>query len=212
VYKNPKIHPRDATSVRFRERHAVKHDVRIRFAGVWDTVGALGVPVRMFGFLNEKHLFHDNKIGPNIDIARHALAIDERRDDFEPTIWKGRPGLDLQQVWFAGVHSDVGGGYKADRYGRLLSDIPLAWMTREATKAGLEFEPHLARSLKGDAKAHMNESYEGFMKVLGEKKRTIPRSTFIHESVKTRWEGLRSYRPEKLEKVVGKYGWDRVVG
>ena len=110
------------------------------------------------------------------------------------------------------MHSDVGGGYKADRYDRLLSDIPLEWMMREATKAGLEFEPHLARSLKVDPKAHMNESYKGFIKGLGEHKRPILRSTLIHESVRTRWHALKSYRPEKLEKVVGKHGWDRVVG
>jgi len=212
IYKNPKIHPRDQTSVDFRATYSVQPDVRIRFAGVWDTVGALGVPIRMLGFLNEKHLFHDTKIGPNIDIARHALAIDERRDDFEPTIWKSRPGLDLQQVWFAGVHSDIGGGYRADAQGRLLSDIPLEWMMREATLAKLEFEPHLGESLAGDPAAELHESYEGFMKVLGERKRAIPRSTFIHESVKARWTAVNSYRPEKLAKAIGKYGWDKVVG
>ena len=94
-----------------RQRWPCDHDVRIRFVGVWDTVGALGIPLSFAGFLNDKHHFHDNKIGPNIDCARHALAVDEKRGDFEPTIWKRRPSLDLEQVWFPGVHTDVGGGY-----------------------------------------------------------------------------------------------------
>ena len=65
------------------KKYAIESKVRIKFIGVLDTVGALGIPFRMFGFLNEKHLFHDNKIGPNIDVARHAMAIDELRDDFK---------------------------------------------------------------------------------------------------------------------------------
>ena len=101
LYKDRDNHPRDDRSSKFRSRYATEDAPRIRFVGVWDTVGALGVPIHVLGFLNEKHVFHDNKIGPNIDIARHALAVDERRDDFEPTIWKRRPGTDLEQVWFA---------------------------------------------------------------------------------------------------------------
>ncbi len=99
----------------------------------------------MLGFLNEKHLFHDNKIGPNIDAARHALSIDEKRDDFEATIWKQRSNMDLKQVWFAGVHADVGGGYKPGKNGEALSDIPLEWMINEASKSGLNFEDHLLK-------------------------------------------------------------------
>lgn len=207
VYKDPKLHPRDKKSVEFREKYSVVLDPRIHFVGVWDTVGALGVPIRMLGFMNEKHLFHDNKIGPNIDYARHALAIDERRDDFEPTIWKTRAGMDLAQVWFAGVHSDVGGGYAPDKKKRLLSDIPLEWMMDEASKAGLEFEPHLARGLKGSHRADQNESYEGLMRLMGERVRKIPKSTFIHSSVKDRWEARTKYRPDNLDKFVKKHGW-----
>jgi uncharacterized protein (DUF2235 family) len=82
--------------------------------------------------LDKEHMFHDNKIGPNIVTARHALAIDERRDDFRPTVWKQRPEVDIEQVWFAGCHSDIGGGQRPDPDGSLLSDFPLKWIADEA--------------------------------------------------------------------------------
>ena len=208
LYKDRKEHPDGQVSERFRARYAVEGPSRIRFVGVWDTVGALGVPIHMLGFLNEKHLFHDRKIGPNIDIARHALAIDEVRDDFEPTIWKKRPGLDLKQVWFAGVHCDVGGGYKPDRKRRLLSDIPLGWLISEAEAAGARFESHLHRGLKGDSLAEQHESYSGFFKLMGKHERPIPRGTKIHRSVRMRYRSMSRYRPKYLKAFVEKYGWE----
>ncbi len=218
IYKNTKLKPSGKKSREFRAKYSVQPDVKIRFVGVWDTVGALGIPIRMLGFMNEKHLFHDAQIGRNIEIARHALAIDERRDDFAPTIWEPNAGMDLQQVWFAGVHSDVGGGYKADKRGRLLSDIPLEWMLQEAGATrdgvkGLEFEPHLRRRLKGDVRADQNESYEGFIKVMGEKVRGMKkrRDLSLHSSVKERWEKRKSYRPDNLKKFVKKYGWGQLA-
>ncbi|NOZ08135.1 MAG: DUF2235 domain-containing protein [FCB group bacterium] len=209
LYKDRKIHPKDETSVNFRRKYSIGETLRIRFVGVWDTVGALGIPVRMLGFLNEKHLFHDTKIGPNVDIARHALAIDEMRSDFKPTIWKQRTGLDLQQVWFAGVHSDVGGGYKPDRSRRLLSDIPLQWMIGEAEKSGLQFERHLQRGLKGDPLADKHEEYDGFYKILGKRVRRILKSTPIHHSVKERYDKDETYRPKALERYLKKNDWSR---
>ncbi len=216
IYKNTKIKPRDKKSRDFRAKYSVQPYVKIRFIGVWDTVGALGVPISVLGFMNDKHLFHDTQIGSNIEIARHALALDEVRDDFQPTIWKRNKGLDLQQVWFAGVHSDVGGGYKADKKGRLLSDIPLEWMMQEAGAkrdgiAGLEFEPHIRRRLKGDPRAEQNESYEGFIKMMGKKIREIPKSTTLHSSVKTRWEKQKRYRPDNLKAFVKKHGWGQLA-
>jgi uncharacterized protein (DUF2235 family) len=211
LYKDPEVHPADDTSAAFRRRYSVRHEVRVKFVGVWDTVGSLGVPIRMLGFMNEKHLFHDRKIGPNIDVARHALSIDELRDDFEPTIWKSRAGLDLEQVWFAGVHSDVGGGYKPGPGGEVLADVPLEWMIREAEAQGLAFEGHLAQRLRGSATAEKHEEYEGFFKVLGKHVRRITKSTGIHRSVKQRYRADRTYRPEALTRFVKKHGWCNVV-
>ncbi len=120
----------------------VNHAASIRFVGVWDTVGALGVPRN---FLNRgtaaEFQFHDTSPSPVIEIGRHALAIDEKRDEFVPTLWTVPEGPkqklgDIQQVWFAGVHSDVGGGYR----NHALADIPLRWMADEAQKAGLDLD------------------------------------------------------------------------
>ena len=206
LYKNRRVHPKDQKSVKFRKDYSVPGEVRIKFIGVWDTVGALGIPLRVLGFLNEKNLFYDSKIGPNIDVARHALSIDERRKDFEPTIWKERENMDLKQVWFTGVHSDVGGGY-APQKNKLLSDIPLKWMIDESNKADLSFEPHLVSQLHGHPLARKHKVYQGFYKLLGKFEREIPEDTFIHQSVKDRYENDQTYRPEPLTKK-GENDWN----
>ena len=74
-------------------------------------------------------------------MARQALAIDEHRDEFEPSLWTGSEpeNSNIRQVWFAGAHSDVGGGYDD----RLLAEIPLRWMAEEAQSAGLQLELEL---------------------------------------------------------------------
>ena len=114
-------------------------DVRIRFLGVWDTVGALGIPASFLGDLSRKdYEFHNTTPSKIVDVARHALAIDEHRDEFVPTLWTGTcpDHSDIRQVWFAGAHADVGGGYQD----RALADIPLRWMAEEAEKAGLQLD------------------------------------------------------------------------
>lgn len=111
---------------RFPERHAA---VPIRCVGVWDTVGALGVPGHLGRLFTRFYQFHDTELGAHVEHAFQALALDETRSDFEPAVWTQKPegranGQVLRQVWFPGVHSDVGGGY--DEHG--LSDVALAWM------------------------------------------------------------------------------------
>ena len=170
----------------------------MHFIGVWDTVGALGVPLSLLSFFNKEHMFHDNKIGPNIVTARHALAIDERRDDFKPTIWKQRPGVDIQQVWFAGCHSDIGGGLAPDKDGSRLSDFPLSWIAQEAIGCGLELAEHLDADIILNATSKLNESYEGKWHLAGQHKRTVTSYFKIHQSVKLRYEKDSDYRPEKL--------------
>ena len=130
--------PHGEKSEQFRSNHSHPH-ATVKFVGVWDTVGALGIPVPFLGFFEGKDEFYDTTMGSSVGIARHALAIDERREFFEPTVWTPRPGTDLKQVWFVGVHGDVGGGYAPKDDEALLSDIPLAWMMGEAHAAGLAF-------------------------------------------------------------------------
>lgn len=124
----------------FRREHC--HPVvPIRFLGVFDTVGALGVP----GALSRHHQFHDVRLGKAVEVARHALAIDEPRMKFEPCLWEvgDNPGAPdrVKQVWFEGAHSDVGGGYEEAG----LADTALLWMATEAQARGLVFDCDLFR-------------------------------------------------------------------
>src|SRR5258708_2628086 len=108
----------------------------IHVLGVWDTVGALGIPGALFG-QNDDVLygFLDTNLHPNVLHAFHALAIDERRKEFLPTLWTSVPaaGQQVEQVWFTGVHSDVGGGYAECG----LSEITLNWMLQQSIDLGL---------------------------------------------------------------------------
>jgi uncharacterized protein (DUF2235 family) len=139
-------------------------ETMIQFMGVWDTVGALGIPLRLFHGLNKKYEFHDVKLSGQIKYAYHALAIDERRKIFEPALWeineKAIQGPDPQiceQVWFPGVHSNVGGGY-ADSG---LSDTTLRWMINKATGAGLEFDKNYFEKIKADSSGELRDSADG---------------------------------------------------
>jgi len=139
------------------------------------------------------------ELGYKVRFPRHAVAIDEHRDDFEPTLWRPKGTIDLKQVWFAGVHTDVGGGSKPIK-DKLLSDIPLAWMAREATNTiGLAFESHLHGTLAGLHAAGKHRSHKGFWRLLGRRDRDIPAEDHVHVSVKRRYETDESYRPKPLK-------------
>ncbi|MDA1061445.1 MAG: DUF2235 domain-containing protein, partial [Chloroflexi bacterium] len=95
--------------------------IDVHFLGVWDTVGAFGVPLDILGIsirTPKSQIFRDNTIAANVRHATHCVAIDETRDAFEPTLFNHKPGV-VDETWFAGVHSDVGGGYSRgeDRLG-----------------------------------------------------------------------------------------------
>lgn len=115
-------------------------DVEIKFLGVWDTVGALGIPTNILGsaLVNKQYAFHDTSPSRIVKHGCHALAIDEQRDEFVPTLWTGTApaGSVIEQVWFSGCHSDVGGGF----VDRGLADIPLAWMAKKAELDGLAID------------------------------------------------------------------------
>ena len=149
-------------------------DVPIFFLGVWDTVGALGIPndLAIINLLDDvkKFAFHDTRLNDKILNARHAVAIDEMRASFSPTLWTGvenRPNV--KQIWFPGAHSDVGGGYL--HIG--LSDGALKWMMDEAKVLGLGFHEGMYKQLKPDCRDVLHDSQTGLFKHL----RTQPRST-----------------------------------
>ncbi len=144
--KRPDRHSFHGTSdQRFKQVHS-HPDVQVTFLGVFDTVGALGVP----GAFRRGHQFHDVNLSTSVRCARQALAVDEHRMKFEPALWESPPpdgsapasDPDVRQVWFEGAHSDVGGGYGDTG----LSDTALGWMVREAREAGLAFDEDLLRT------------------------------------------------------------------
>lgn len=151
LYRDRIERPTGATATLFRRSYA--RETEIHFIGVWDTVGALGIPVPDPAWLqssvtrfNHRWAFHDTELSSWVRAAFHALAIDEQRAAFRPTLWHQQPGADkkgpdkegqeLKQVWFTGVHCDVGGGYKEAG----LSDITLLWMVDQARRHGLQFD------------------------------------------------------------------------
>lgn len=196
-YKKRSAKPGSQAARVWRTKHSLDPDWGVvDFVGVWDTVGALGVPTRVLAFVEEHDLFFDPVLGGNVRVARHAVSIDEKRGDFEPTLWKSTESADMKQVWFAGVHSDVGGGYAPKTKSKLLSDIPLAWMSREAEMYGLEFESHLYVASQLDPLAPANRSYKSFWRVLGKEVRTLPSDAVVHASVRKRYEaGKYNSRP-----------------
>ena len=117
-------------------------DVSIRFVGLWDTVAVYGLPVDEWTIGIDRYLWPlelpDRKPWPMIERACHALSLDDERTTFHPVLWDESsvaPGKILQ-VWFAGVHANVGGGYPDDS----LAGVPLQWIMTEAQAAGLVFK------------------------------------------------------------------------
>ena len=118
---------------------------QIAMVGVWETIGALGL-VSVLGGVDPADERLDINLHPNILHAYQALAIDEKRPQFQPLLWNvAEPGQTLRQVWFSGYHSDVGGAVKEVPLGtKSISDIPLAWMMNKAVALGLRFDEQVA--------------------------------------------------------------------
>jgi len=146
----------------------------IRFLGVWDTVGALGIPddLEILNFFDDKSKweFFDTTLNNHVQTARHAMAIDEIRSSFSVTRWENSDShADCREVWFPGVHCDVGGGYgQCD-----LSNGALLWMMAESEKAGLAFREGVKQSIKANPLGIMHNSFKGAFKALRCRPRSI---------------------------------------
>jgi len=223
MYKHAYEEKNRAEVEQFRREYC--NDTPVRLVGVWDTVGALGIPdelfipalrkvdkaidARLFGFL-------DTGLSPRVEAAYHAVAIDEHRKPFLPTLWTDASGAaprvnvagsNVEQVWFVGAHSNVGGGY-ADSG---LSDIALKWMIDRASVNGLQF---VLAGLRPDPKAKRRDSLEEFVEIGGKKKnrffawidkiltrfmsvnRTIPAGSWVHNSVEQRLAAPAASEPK----------------
>lgn len=172
--RTDETHPNAMESRLFRKSYAT--EVRINFIGVWDTVGALGIPVDFPGvqLFNDYWKFHDVQLSTFVDNAFQALAIDERRKPFGPSIWQQQPNAvnqRLEQVWFAGVHSDIGGGYPQTG----LSDIALAWMADRAAQCGLELSfKNAGIAVMREAGMPLHDSMTWYYRAFGQLIRPMP--------------------------------------
>jgi len=155
-------------AVAFRNAHSRSlEETRVKCIGVWDTVGRLGVPLKtlqFISFLNKKrYLFHDTRLSTSVvEYACHAVAIDEYRKDYAPTLWTPKtkwPNDCLQQRWFIGAHADVGGGHSPNQP---LADISLQWMQAQAAARGLAFGPPPPQ-LNLDHRAPVTDSHGKFL-------------------------------------------------
>jgi len=118
----------------FSQRYSRR--VSIEAVAVWDTVGSLGIPLKSFQGLNHRlWSFHDTRLAKSVKSGFHAIAIDEHRPDFKPTLWSPQRGYDQQyeQRWFAGSHADVGGGNGLTP----LSELSYRWICERLSHKGL---------------------------------------------------------------------------
>lgn len=160
--------------------------VPIKMIGVWDTVGALGAP----GFLGQvfnrgKYQYHDVALNPNIQYAYHALAIDERRKPFAPNLWTAPSSWSgvLEQVWFPGVHCNVGGGYAPDG----LANGALHWMVAKAKALGVAFDDRYLGFFEEHFDSYLAPSMNKAYRALGTNVRvvggTLGANEAVHQSV-----------------------------
>jgi uncharacterized protein (DUF2235 family) len=220
-------------AIRMLKRRRIEFDVladfkktfsrpcQIRFAGVWDTVSTVG-------WIYNAVKFPSTAKNPDIDTIRHAVSIDERRAFFRQNLFaEGDGEQDVEQVWFAGVHSDVGGSYPEAESG--LSKIALRWMAGEAERAGLAIDPRRKAELLGgrppyvapDPAAPMHQSLHGIwwlaeiwpkivhtpqpggqwrrsLRVNLGRPRALPENSLLHISVAERIAARADYRPKNL--------------
>lgn len=187
----------DATA--FRNEHGCL-DVTVRFLGLFDTVGALGIPVGVLNFITRHlHRFHDVSLSPIVEHAFHALALDERRKQFAPALWRPQQPVSidrLEQVWYAGVHANIGGGYDPDG----LANIPLHSMKNRAKSLGLAFDEAFLAKYKANPEGTMRQSRKGIYRLTRKLYRPVLQALNgnerIHKTVREREARLNpSYKP-----------------
>jgi uncharacterized protein (DUF2235 family) len=227
-YRDTAIRPDDPAAVDFRARHSVEID--IHFIGVWDTVGALGIPdtASWFPYARSRYQFHDTELSKIVKYAYQALALDEHRADFAPTVWtrnpydvkpgetqtSKKPGqIEIEQRWFIGAHADVGGGNDRDGAGRKpdpLPELPLAWLQQKAIAAGLACDEILVPDIDANTGVPRN-SYAEFMYGLYKEfkppfDRTLGNgiNEKVDDSVWQRWMTDAGYRSPSLAQALAR--------
>lgn len=190
LYRNRKKKRNSETVVGFRNAFSHKRCIPY-FIGVWDTVKSVGV--------RNKIRFADSKLAEEIPFGYHALSIDEKRFKFRPVLWESSNtrAQTIEQVWFPGVHCDVGGSY--DRDG--LSDTALKWMAKKARAQGLIVDTELLDKIIPNCGQKPNKSFKWFWLILGFYRRKIKAGDLVHSAAMKRMDKVKGYRPRNLLKV-----------
>jgi len=205
--------------------------IRIAYLGIFDTVGALGVPGVFKGLarvFNGKYQFHDTRLSAIVAAARHAISIDDRRATYPPTLWAedsidwlnrntDLPGTPYQQLWFPGVHSTVGGGNSMLG----IANATALWIAEGAAAQGLAFDPAALAVFRAgvDPGAAFYGEGEGpgtldrlTMRSFPYIRPDVPRGGDISTEAGERWraEGQGEdwpYRPKPLRRRADELGW-----
>ncbi|EOD79923.1 hypothetical protein D515_01056 [Grimontia indica] len=166
LYRNKALSPNSKECIAFRKAYC--DEPKVHFLGIWDTVGALGVPGTV---LSERGIFkwHDTKLSRSVLNAFHAVALDEHRAAYDTALWtlpvgseETRDPKKVEQRWFIGAHANVGGGYKNDE----LKQIPFKWMAEKAQDKGLVLDLSRVVFDQDAWKTSPRDSYEEFLKGL----------------------------------------------
>jgi uncharacterized protein (DUF2235 family) len=197
-------------------------DGGIAYLGVWDTVGALGIPddFPFSHMIDVGREFHDLDLSSFVKSARHAVSIDEHRKAFVPTLWSNLDALSAadkavkkkysefayQQIWFPGGHGSVGGG--GPDVG--ISATPLLWIAEGAARAGLEFDQAMLSEFAKERNDLAEFPPDGtdfasrMIDVEGAIERTPgPRNMDeVSEAAVKRWRGRTDYRPPQLARLL----------
>lgn len=195
LYRRSDAPPGSGEAVKFRASYS--REAEITFIGVWDTVGSLGIPLRHLGKLTAgRHKFHDVELSGIVKHACHALAIDEKRRPFRASLWgdKDKPGQTVEQVWFAGVHNDVGGSSGDPTLG----SPPYEWMKAGASQSGLALDETAGIPATGPSLAPGQG--QGLWSLLPSHVRAIggDATQSVHPTAQDRFETASSYKPGNL--------------
>ena len=194
-------------------------DFRVHFVGIWDTVSSVGwinTPLRLFSVAQN----------PTVKIGRHAISIDERRCFYRDNLLEKataaqlasvaseadpNPTQDVLQVWFPGVHSDVGGSYSQNTSG--LSNGALSWLIEEAEKAGADIKPHMKQLVLGEEIIPLPTGRDELRRVEALKDLySKPTETMMHPSLTGPWWLLELLPHRYYDKDDGAENWRTPLG